>query len=71
MKAALFTPSPYIGAVERRGWPVPVDTYSDELAAQSMELSLEQFQLADECGFDWVTLAEHHFAPFSLTPTRW
>jgi alkanesulfonate monooxygenase SsuD/methylene tetrahydromethanopterin reductase-like flavin-dependent oxidoreductase (luciferase family) len=68
MKAALFTPSPYIGPVERRGWPVPVDAYSDELAAQSMELSLEQFQLADECGFDWVTLAEHHFAPFSLTP---
>jgi alkanesulfonate monooxygenase SsuD/methylene tetrahydromethanopterin reductase-like flavin-dependent oxidoreductase (luciferase family) len=68
MKAALFTPSPYIGPVERRGWPVAVDSYSDELAAQSMELSLEQFQLADECGFDWVTLAEHHFAPFSLTP---
>ncbi len=68
MKAALFTPSPYIGPVERRGWPVPVDGYSDEIAAQSMEQSLEQFQLADECGFDWVTLAEHHFAPFSLTP---
>jgi alkanesulfonate monooxygenase SsuD/methylene tetrahydromethanopterin reductase-like flavin-dependent oxidoreductase (luciferase family) len=68
MKAALFTPSPYIGPVERRGWPVPVDAYSDEMAAKSMELSLEQFQLADECGFDWVTLAEHHFAPFSLTP---
>ena len=37
MKAALFTPSPYIGPVERRGWPVPVDGYSDEIAAQSME----------------------------------
>ena len=33
-----------------------------------MEASLEQFQLADELGFDWVTVAEHHYAPFSLTP---
>ena len=33
-----------------------------------METSLEQFELADELGFDWVTVAEHHFAPMSLTP---
>jgi alkanesulfonate monooxygenase SsuD/methylene tetrahydromethanopterin reductase-like flavin-dependent oxidoreductase (luciferase family) len=33
-----------------------------------MQGSLEQFQLADELGFDWVTVAEHHYAPFSLTP---
>ena len=49
-------------------WPVPSQTYSVELAQQSMEASLEQFQLADELGFDWVTVAEHHYAPFSLTP---
>lgn len=34
----------------------------------SMQQSLEQFRIADEVGFDWVTVAEHHFAPFSLTP---
>jgi alkanesulfonate monooxygenase SsuD/methylene tetrahydromethanopterin reductase-like flavin-dependent oxidoreductase (luciferase family) len=33
-----------------------------------MERSLEQFELADQLGFDWVTVAEHHYAPFSLTP---
>jgi alkanesulfonate monooxygenase SsuD/methylene tetrahydromethanopterin reductase-like flavin-dependent oxidoreductase (luciferase family) len=68
MKAALFTPSPYAAPVTRRSWPVPVTEYQDEVAARSLENSLEQFQLADECGFDWVTLAEHHFAPLSLTP---
>ncbi|HEY7465325.1 MAG TPA: LLM class flavin-dependent oxidoreductase [Dehalococcoidia bacterium] len=68
MKAALFTPSPYAAPVSRRSWPVPVTEYQDEIAAQSLEDSLEQFQLADECGFDWITLAEHHFAPLSLTP---
>src|SRR5262249_57579261 len=24
--------------------------------------------MADELGFDWVTVAEHHYAPMSLTP---
>ena len=33
-----------------------------------MQLSLEQFEMADQLGFDWVTVAEHHFAPMSLTP---
>ena len=33
-----------------------------------MQAGLEQFQLADELGFDWITLAEHHYAPLSLTP---
>src|SRR5207245_3673730 len=42
--------------------------YSAETAEKSMEISLEQFQLADELGFDWVTVAEHHYAPMSLTP---
>jgi len=68
MKAALFTPSPYAAPVSRRSWPVPMTEYEDEIAQRSLEASLEQFQLADECGFDWVSLAEHHFAPLSLTP---
>ena len=33
-----------------------------------MDAAFEQFQLADELGFDWITLAEHHYAPLSLTP---
>jgi alkanesulfonate monooxygenase SsuD/methylene tetrahydromethanopterin reductase-like flavin-dependent oxidoreductase (luciferase family) len=33
-----------------------------------MERALAQFELADQLGFDWVTVAEHHFSPMSLTP---
>lgn len=33
-----------------------------------MERTIAQFRLGDELGFDWVTTAEHHFAPFSMTP---
>src|SRR5213076_884863 len=68
MKAAIFTPVPYMGSAPSGTWPVPVTTYQTEVAERSIEASLEQFALADELGFDWVTVAEHHFGPLSLTP---
>lgn len=68
MKAALFSPVPYMGPAPRGVWPVPSESYTSEVGQRSMELSLDQFQLADEMGFDWVTVAEHHYAPMSLTP---
>jgi alkanesulfonate monooxygenase SsuD/methylene tetrahydromethanopterin reductase-like flavin-dependent oxidoreductase (luciferase family) len=68
MKAAIFTSVPYMGPAPRGMWPVPSESFSAEVAERSMETSLEQFELADQLGFDWVTLAEHHFAPMSLTP---
>src|SRR5579871_215576 len=57
-----------MGPAPRGMWPVPTDSFSTEVAERSMQLSLEQFEMADQLGFDWVTVAEHHFAPMSLTP---
>src|SRR5438552_10272231 len=57
-----------MGPAPRGSWPVPTDEFSPEAAERSMQASLEQFELADQVGFDWVTVAEHHFAPMSLTP---
>jgi alkanesulfonate monooxygenase SsuD/methylene tetrahydromethanopterin reductase-like flavin-dependent oxidoreductase (luciferase family) len=68
MKAAIFSSVPYQGPAPRGTWPVPAGAFSSEVAERSMASSLEQFQLADEVGFDWVTVAEHHYAPMSLTP---
>jgi alkanesulfonate monooxygenase SsuD/methylene tetrahydromethanopterin reductase-like flavin-dependent oxidoreductase (luciferase family) len=68
VKAAIFSSVPYLGPAPRGMWPVPPQSFSPEVAERSMEASLEQFQLADEVGFDWVTVAEHHYAPMSLTP---
>jgi alkanesulfonate monooxygenase SsuD/methylene tetrahydromethanopterin reductase-like flavin-dependent oxidoreductase (luciferase family) len=68
VKAAIFSSVPYMGPAPRGMWPVPADGFAPEVAQRSMEVSLEQFQLADELGFDWVTVAEHHYAPMSLTP---
>ncbi len=68
MKAALFCTTRYAGPASHSEWPAPCDTYSPEWAERSMQRTLKQFQLGDEMGFDWVTVAEHHFAPFSMTP---
>ncbi len=68
MKAALFTPVPYAGPAKWGTWPTPATDYSAEIAERSMRQALEQFELADQVGFDWVTVAEHHYAPLSLTP---
>jgi alkanesulfonate monooxygenase SsuD/methylene tetrahydromethanopterin reductase-like flavin-dependent oxidoreductase (luciferase family) len=68
MKAALFVTSRYAGPASQSEWPVPCDTYSAERAQISMQRTLDQFRLGDEMGFDWLTCAEHHFAPMSMTP---
>ena len=68
MKATLFSRVPYTGPAPASGWPVSTATFSPEAAERSIEASLQQFELADQLGFDWITLAEHHYAPLSLTP---
>jgi alkanesulfonate monooxygenase SsuD/methylene tetrahydromethanopterin reductase-like flavin-dependent oxidoreductase (luciferase family) len=67
MKAAFFSSVFYL-APAAPGWPTPASPYSADAAKRSMQTALAQFRLADEVGFDWVTVAEHHFGPFGLTP---
>ncbi len=68
MKAALFCTTRYNGPASHTVWPAPCDTYSSDFAEEAMQRTLDLFRLGDEVGFDWVTTAEHHFAPFSMTP---
>jgi alkanesulfonate monooxygenase SsuD/methylene tetrahydromethanopterin reductase-like flavin-dependent oxidoreductase (luciferase family) len=67
MKASFFSSVFYL-APAPGGWPTPADTYQSDAAKFSLRTALEQFRIADEVGFDWVTVAEHHFGPFGLTP---
>lgn len=67
MKAAFFSAVFYIGPTPG-GWPAPADRYSHADTRATLDTALAQFRLADEIGFDWVSLAEHHFGPFGLTP---
>ena len=49
-------------------WPVAPRNCDPEVAAQSLSLSLALAKRADELGFDWVSVSEHHYAPLMLTP---
>jgi alkanesulfonate monooxygenase SsuD/methylene tetrahydromethanopterin reductase-like flavin-dependent oxidoreductase (luciferase family) len=67
MKAAFFSSVFYL-AQAPGGWPAASTGYSPQEARRSMLTALDQFRLADEAGFDWVTVAEHHYGPMGLTP---
>ncbi len=69
MKVCVLGPGAYAGAVDRfGGWPVPPESCDRETASKSFQIQLDQFQLADELGYDWVSVSEHHYAPGLMTP---
>jgi alkanesulfonate monooxygenase SsuD/methylene tetrahydromethanopterin reductase-like flavin-dependent oxidoreductase (luciferase family) len=68
MKASLFCATRYIGEAPHDIWPLSGEYYSSEAGVRSMQVTFDQFRCADEFGFDWVTVAEHHYSGFSLTP---
>ena len=68
MKASLFCSTRYEGPSKRGVWPVPADTYDADIAQRSYQRTLAQVRLGDQLGFDYMTVAEHHFAPFSMSP---
>ena len=49
-------------------WPVAPQNCDPEVAQRSLSSSLELARRADELGFDWVSVSEHHYAPLMLTP---
>jgi len=52
----------------RASYPYPPALYDPEVGTRSVEAALAHARLADELGFDWVSVSEHHFAPGLLTP---
>jgi alkanesulfonate monooxygenase SsuD/methylene tetrahydromethanopterin reductase-like flavin-dependent oxidoreductase (luciferase family) len=49
-------------------WPAPPLHCDPAVAADSVERTLERSALADALGFDWVSVSEHHYAPYMMTP---
>lgn len=70
MKVSLFNRMPY-GPVDGRTttWPLPNAYFDPERAVQAASECLEQVELADELGFDWISCAEHHYTPGSMAPS--
>ena len=69
MKASLFA---QMGYSERHKfpaiWPVPPNYHDPAVTMQSYEDGMEECELAEEVGFDWISLSEHHYSGNRLTP---
>jgi alkanesulfonate monooxygenase SsuD/methylene tetrahydromethanopterin reductase-like flavin-dependent oxidoreductase (luciferase family) len=49
-------------------WPVPPDAYDRAAGAHAYRGMIERLQFVEALGFDWVSVAEHHYSPHRLTP---
>jgi alkanesulfonate monooxygenase SsuD/methylene tetrahydromethanopterin reductase-like flavin-dependent oxidoreductase (luciferase family) len=61
MQFGLFGPCNYSAPEIPRGWPAAPRHFDATYGQSSLEQTYELFELADEVGFDWVTVAEHHY----------
>jgi alkanesulfonate monooxygenase SsuD/methylene tetrahydromethanopterin reductase-like flavin-dependent oxidoreductase (luciferase family) len=49
-------------------WPAPASFCDPAIAARSMRQTLDACARADMQGYDWVSVSEHHYAPYIMTP---
>ncbi len=49
-------------------WPVPPMYQDPKLSMQSYQQGMEECEFAEEVGFDWVSLSEHHYSGNRTTP---
>jgi alkanesulfonate monooxygenase SsuD/methylene tetrahydromethanopterin reductase-like flavin-dependent oxidoreductase (luciferase family) len=69
MKVSYLSMSPYEGAAPGiEIWPAPSRYCDPEIASDSMQRSIAMAAHADALGFDWVSISEHHYAPYIMTP---
>ena len=69
MKASYFG---CMGYAERdrfpAGWPVPPAFHDPEVSLRSYQEGMEECELAEDLGFDWISLSEHHYSGNRTTP---
>src|SRR5579871_3992273 len=58
----------YASVLGRGAFPYPPELYDPEVGARSVEAALGNARLADDLGFDWISVSEHHYAPGIVTP---
>lgn len=69
MKVSYLAMTGYEGAAPGiEVWPAPSQYCDPAVASESVARTLDRCQLADELGFDWVSVSEHHYAPYMMTP---
>jgi alkanesulfonate monooxygenase SsuD/methylene tetrahydromethanopterin reductase-like flavin-dependent oxidoreductase (luciferase family) len=68
MKFSLFNPSPVYGVSRIGEWPVPPELSAPDATTEAIQRSIEISKIADDAGFDYITVAEHHYHPRQLSP---
>src|ERR671922_623426 len=69
MQVGFLNPVSYAGTPTTTAWPVPPALCDREAVGETMRRAKEQLRLADELGFDWVSVSEHHYSPRILAPS--
>ncbi|MEN3279051.1 MAG: hypothetical protein V7607_191 [Solirubrobacteraceae bacterium] len=68
MKVSLFANPSYLDKGVPGGWPVAPKHWDREVGAASMAQAFEIYDMAHELGFDWLTVAEHHYVADLMGP---
>jgi hypothetical protein len=50
-----------------RQWPMPAGACDREAGLRAFRGMVERSRYAEELGFDWVSVSEHHYSPRILT----
>jgi alkanesulfonate monooxygenase SsuD/methylene tetrahydromethanopterin reductase-like flavin-dependent oxidoreductase (luciferase family) len=50
------------------GWPLPPAAYDSGAGAEAYRGMVERLQLVERLGFDWISVAEHHYSHRRVTP---
>jgi alkanesulfonate monooxygenase SsuD/methylene tetrahydromethanopterin reductase-like flavin-dependent oxidoreductase (luciferase family) len=68
MKVSLLCGAHYAGASAHRPGVLP-NSCDPHVAQESFERWLGYAATADELGFDWISVSEHHYSPLILVPS--
>ena len=50
-------------------WPIPPSYHDPETSVRSYQEGIEECQLAEDVGFDWISFSEHHYSGRIATGT--
>src|SRR5690242_12193241 len=50
------------------GWPIAPAAYDAGAGAEAFGGMVERLKLVERLGFDWISVAEHHYSHRRLTP---
>jgi alkanesulfonate monooxygenase SsuD/methylene tetrahydromethanopterin reductase-like flavin-dependent oxidoreductase (luciferase family) len=69
MKSAFLGLGSYAGAAPGLDiWPAPPVYCDRAVAAKSFQQAIALCRRAEDVGFDWISVSEHHYAPYIMTP---